>query len=68
MSINWRVLGSRKLINKVTEIQNRKKQTVENVGHYEILGVAQSASPEEIRRAFKLKAKEFHPDRHSGNK
>jgi len=33
--------------------------------HYEILGVEESASVTAIRAAFREKAKEFHPDRHS---
>ena len=31
--------------------------------YYSVLGVARSASDEEIRRAFRRKAMEFHPDR-----
>lgn len=31
--------------------------------YYSVLGVAQNASDEEIRRAFRRKAMEFHPDR-----
>merc|ERR1712192_278096 len=33
--------------------------------YYEILGVEESASVTDIRAAFKEKAKEFHPYRHS---
>ena len=34
-----------------------------NQDYYAVLGVARSASDEEIRRAFRKKAMEFHPDR-----
>ena len=36
--------------------------------YYRDLGVSEKATPEEIRRAFRTKAKECHPDRAKGDK
>ncbi len=35
---------------------------------YEILGISKSATDEEIKKAFRRKAKEFHPDANPGDK
>ena len=57
------IFGSRKesTINQKTFNEMLKNKTLPN--YYDVLGVEQSAGPEQIKEQFRLLAKEWHPDR-----
>ena len=35
--------------------------------YYEVLGISKSATPDEIKRAYRKLAMEHHPDKHGGD-
>jgi len=44
-------------------LQLKRGKTMADVDYYTLLGISRNASPEQIKKAFHQKAREYHPDR-----
>src|SRR6266550_2175253 len=53
---------------KIGNLDSAQMATTTKKDYYEILGVKKSASTEDIRKAFRKLAREYHPDVNPGDK
>jgi len=56
-----------RIVSKINKMQKAKTKDDEESDHYKVLGVERSASMQQIREAYKEKARTCHPDKHSNS-
>ncbi|ODQ68110.1 DnaJ-domain-containing protein [Nadsonia fulvescens var. elongata DSM 6958] len=60
-------IASQQKLNALMQKAQKALHKANTVDHYKVLGVPTSASQAEIKKAFRTKAREFHPDKYRGD-